>query len=317
MPANKKATMRYFVIDKCLRDHNRIWHWQDLQTEITRHMSEFRVEDIQPSRRTIMGDIHAMRSGELGYIAPIYHTKHEGYRYADRSFSIFKSPVPPTLSEMLKEVISLIQQSLGNNLQNEMVQSLARLAEFLHISVDREYRPLIQLEHSLNDPGYRWLDTFYNFIKENKSVRISYTPFEGPDALHLLSPWFIKEYNNRWYVFGHHYGSGKMYNLALDRVTEVQESIRPYIPCDYDYVDGIFNDLYGVTIPEGATPVTFTLSVTPLLSRYLETKPLHPSQVRVPDKGGKVIFTIRVFDNYEIRSKLRSFGEDLEVVDVR
>ncbi|MBK9152067.1 MAG: hypothetical protein IPM26_14235 [Saprospiraceae bacterium] len=56
MPANKKATIRYYVIDKCLRDKSRIWHWEDLQAAIATHLRDFQGEDLLPSKRTILGD---------------------------------------------------------------------------------------------------------------------------------------------------------------------------------------------------------------------------------------------------------------------
>lgn len=316
MPANKKATIRYYVIDKCLRDKSRIWHWEDLQAAIATHLRDFQGEDLLPSKRTILGDLQAMRSGELGYIAPIIHTKSEGYRYAEPGFSIYKSMVPAALAEVMHEVFALVKQSLGNS-NHQLLQALNRLSEYIHVQIDADYTPVIQLEHSLNDPGYRWLDTFYHLVKNRKVVRIGYAPFEGPEAEHVLSPWFIREYNNRWYIYGHHHESGNMYNLALDRVQSVNESLRPYVPCDHGYVQQLFRYLYGVTIPENAVPMKFTFRTTLLLGKYMETKPLHPTQLKHGYQGGRAIFSVTVYDNYEIRSKFRSFGDDLEVTEVR
>lgn len=317
MPANKKASIRYFVIDKCLRDYTRIYQWADLQTAIAAYLREFHGEDLLPAKRTILADIQAMRSGELGYHAPIVHSRSEGYRYSHPGFSIFKSSVPAVLSEILQEVVSIVNQSLGDRHKSQVLHTLHKLAEHVHVQLDAEYRPIIRLEHSLNDRGYRWLDAFYQLIKSQKCASVQYAPFEGPQVTHLISPWFIQEYNNRWYVFGHHFEARKMYNLALDRVLGVQESIRPYVPCDYEAVDRIFAHLYGVTVPDEETPKCFRFRTSPLLARYLDTKPVHPTQRKEAIQDGWQIFSIKVYDNYEIRSKLRSFGEDLELIESR
>ena len=314
MPSHYQAAIRYNIIDLCLRNKGRIWHWQQLQEAIASHLNEYQGIEKAPSRRTIMSDIAAMRSGVLGYHAPIEYSRTDGYRYFDSTFSIHKAYVPISLLQDFEEALSVVRQSLGQTEQSRLVASLTRIAEHLKVQQNETYKPIIYLEHSLNDPGYKWLDTIYQYIKDKKAIRVEYAPFNGEKVVHILSPWFIKEYNNRWYVFGYHHKADKIYNLALDRIAAVHSTLQTYTEQDGDYTDRYFDHLYGVTIPDGSTPVVFRFETTPLLSRYMDSKPIHKAQIKESESNDKAIYSLRVYDNYEIRSKLRSFGEDLVII---
>lgn len=313
MPTNHHAAIRYHVIDKCLRNKEKTYQWKDLSEAVTDHFREYN-KDIQPSRRTIMGDISAMRSGRLGYEAPIIYDLETGYRYAHPKFSIHHVNLSPTLLDDLSQSISLLHQLTHNEHLTKLSQSLVKISETLRIDLDPTRLPIIYFEHSLNEPGQKWLDTVYMHTQNKQTLLIDYQPFNQEARVHFLSPAFIKEYNNRWYIFGYDHDHDRITNLALDRIVSVKKSLKPYyLPEDFDH-DTYFEGLFGVTKPEGTTPMTLLFDTTLALSAYMDTKPIHISQKRLTVSEDKVRYSLHVYDNYEIRSKLRSFGEDLVVV---
>lgn len=313
MPANLLASMRYNIIDECIRDKSRVYHSKELIEAVGDGLKEFGIKR-SPAKRTIMGDIAVMKSGVLGYIAPIVYTKSDGYEYANPKFSIHHLHLPSQLVEDLKQGISLVQQLTKNEKLNKLSASLTRMRDYLHMDINDGRHPIIYFEHSLNEPGQKWLDIIYDVILSKSSVRIQYTPFDGKKVYHVISPAFIKEYNNRWYVFGYHFDMQKIVNLSLDRVISIQPSVRPYlVPKGFNH-DSHFKHLFGVTIPDGAQPIKITFETTILLSKYMDTKPVHPTQVKIIEHTSSATYEIEVYDNYEIRSKFRSFGPDLRIV---
>ena len=65
------------------------------------------------------------------------------------------------------------------------------------------------------------------------------------------------------------------------------------------------------------TPVeNVVLKVNQQALSYIVTKPLHESQCATPEpmQDGYWKITLKVKDNYELRSLLRSFGEQIEVL---
>lgn len=312
MPSNLLANIRYNIIDQCIRDTSRTWHAKEIEDAVADGLLEHGITKA-PSKRTVMGDIAVMKSGILGYSAPIIHTKERGYHYVNPKFSIHHIHLPSQLIEDLKQGIALVQQLTQNEKLHRLSASVTRMKEYLQMDQNDHHKPIIYFEHSLNEPGQKWLDTVYEFIISKTSLRVKYAPFEGTEVDHVLAPAIIKEYNNRWYVFGYHFEMKKIVNLALDRITSIQPSIRPYeIPMGFDH-DKYFRHLFGVTIPDDAIPIKIRFSTTGLLSKYMITKPIHNTQIYIECDMSHV-FEIEVYDNYEIRSKLRSFGSDLVIL---
>jgi predicted DNA-binding transcriptional regulator YafY len=312
MPANLLANIRYNIIDECIRDKSRIWHPKDIVFAVADALKEYGIQKT-PAMRTIMGDIAVMRSGMLGYIAPIVHTKDKGYEYINPKFSIHQMHLPSHLIEDLKQGISLVQQLTNNEKLHRLSASLAKIKQYLHMDISDTYHPIIYFEHSLNEPGQKWLDIVYGYIISKTSIRVQYSPFLEDTLDITLAPAFIKEYNNRWYVFGYQYDMNKIFNLALDRITAIAPSLKPYeIPPELNH-DTYFKNLFGVTIPDDAAPIKIRFNTTELLSKYMITKPIHHTQIII-ESTPTPTFEIEVYDNYEIRSKLRSFGEDLVII---
>jgi predicted DNA-binding transcriptional regulator YafY len=215
MPANYLATIRYNIIDRCLRDKYRCWQWNDLAQAISVELKEVHGKERIPSKRTIMSDISAMRSGALGYTAPIIHSRYDGYRYANPKFSIHKVHVPSTVKADFKAAFSELYEISSKNKLTKLSNALIKMKELLRLENENDEPHIIYFEHSLNETGQLWLDSVYMNIKQKKTLKIDYQPFDGEKVQHIISPIFIKEYNQRWYVFGFHHSHHKIFKNCL------------------------------------------------------------------------------------------------------
>lgn len=319
--SNINAQLRYQVIDQRLR-HHMINYWKDLAEACAIAHEESSGTATLPSQRTINYDIARMRSGQLGYEAPIEYKKELGYYYSDRSFSIYRAPISKLHADKLVDAFLLLKQLTKNEKFLNIHQALTILEDTLRLDNSHLQAPIIFLEHSLNEIGQKWLDTVYDCIKKKTTVRILYIPFDQPECERFVSPIFIKEYNNRWYLYGYDHELDTIINLGLDRISAISSSLRPYfIPADFSY-DDWFGKLYGVTKPIGTSPVKITFETTDILSKYMISKPIHHSQKLEVANALRVTFSLEVFINYEIIHKLLGFGADLlvihpaEVVDI-
>ena len=128
----------------------------------------------------------------------------------------------------------------------------------------------------------------------------------------------LKEFRNRWFLFGSKQKDLMLYNLALDRIVSVE-------PCDKPFRDNpnfdsehFFDDVIGVSKNIGNKPHNITFWATPEQSKYIITKPLHPSQclVRHNDDGSSV-FRIKVVINFELFSVFMSYGPGIKVLSPR
>jgi predicted DNA-binding transcriptional regulator YafY len=200
-----------------------------------------------------------------------------------------------------------------------MEDVLGRLED--HVSSMRHKRkPVILLEKNDSLKGLKFIEPLYKAIIEKRPVKIIYKSFKAREMQKFIfSPFFLKEFRNRWFVYGWKKGAGMLYNLALDRIHEMGNAPgEEYQENKYVDPDTFFDNLIGVTknINDKAHRVRFWAA--PAQVPYIETKPLHKSQFVVQrNEDGSAIFQMEVVLNYELEKDLLGFGEGVKVLSPR
>lgn len=155
----------------------------------------------------------------------------------------------------------------------------------------------------------------FNAILYKKVLSIEYQSFKDDEPnIFITHPYYLKQYNNRWFLFGKNPHFDALTTFSLDRIITISEAQDIYIKnTKYDFTE-YFDDIVGITIPINATIELIKLQFSPKQSPYVITKPLHPSQINKPiDKDG-VTITIKVIPNYELKSLLLSYGKELKII---
>lgn len=167
------------------------------------------------------------------------------------------------------------------------------------------------------------LPLFFKAITDKKVLRFDYQPF-GQDSFSLtFHPQFLKEYNDRWFVFGEADREPyQAYNVPLDRIVgEVCEvNGVEYIPASKGFYQEYFKNIVGVTHENDAKVEEVIIRTkTEYQHGLLLTKPLHHSQEEVLPFGehdsqwyGEVRLTVE--PNRELRGKILAYGQYLEVI---
>lgn len=319
MPANKNALIRYKTIDNCLRNKYRRWTLQDLVDACSDALYEMEGINKGVSVRTIQGDIQMMRSDKLGYNAPIEVYDQKYYRYEDPDYSITNMPLSQNDYEMMQEAIDMLRQLEDFNDFNQMSDLMNRLQDNLAVS-HHNRTPIVHFDSVRDLKGLKFLSPLYNHIQHKQTLRIMYQSFNARNPIEfIMSPYLLKEYRNRWFVFGGKHPNLEIYNLALDRiesisVADAQYSLNP----DFDRRH-FFDDVIGVTKNIGAKPRKIQFWANAEQSKYITTKPLHSSQRLVStDPGDQTsIFEIQVVVNFEMYSLFLSYGAGIKILSPR
>lgn len=318
MPSNRHALIRYQVIDTCLRNRARTWTLEDLIDRVSDALYEYEGSREGVSRRTVQADLQAMRSEKLGYNAPIVVRQRKFYTYEDPDYSISKRPLAAADLERLGQAIDVLRQMSGF----AQFDQLAHLVQKLEGHIQDRTRPgTSRVDFERNDQlhGLAHLSPLYEAVMRQHAVRMVYQSFKArAPQERIISPWWLKEFKNRWFVVAAVAGSSKTFTLALDRIQSVTDAPEhPYRPAP----DGLTPELYykdviGVTVNEGTRPIRVVLQADALQAPYLITKPLHPTQriLPVPGLRGFTQLELRVQHNYELERELLSYGEGLEVL---
>jgi len=312
---NKHAIIRYQALDKCFRNTGRKYYVDDLIKACNNAIYDFTGTDVGISRRQVFEDIKFMESSQ-GWSVPLDRCRdgHKVYyRYSDTSFSINNQPLNETEENQLKEALMTISRFKGMPQFGWIDEISARLDAGLGLSKSK--KKIIEFEQNDYLKGLEFITPLYNAILYSKTVLIKYKSFrQVEEQSFVFFPYFLKQYNNRWYVFGKNAASGFIVNLALDRINEVTDHRKKYEKnTDIDF-DEYFEDIVGVTVTNEAKVEKIELKVSNTLFPYIQTKPIHGSQ-KVKEVGEQfTIVTLDLIPNYELESLILSHGEGIELV---
>lgn len=316
MPTNRHAVVRYQVIDRCLQQRHKKWTATTLAEACADALAELDGDAALPSRSTIGRDIRTMRLPRpLGYDAPILWNSREGtYRYAELGYSIYDGPLREEDLEAVQGALSILRH-FRHFSQVEGIEALAARLQHSLKPARRLGRPVILFSRPPEAPAYRWLDFLYQAAEREQCLLLHYEPFQEEPFRAVISPYLLKEYNNRWFLIAYHHGLERLHTFALDRIRQAEpQLLRPFFRAPQFDPDTYFNDIIGVTILEGRQVEDIRFRATPLRARYLLTKPVHPSLKVAGEGEGFVDFSLRLIPNYELESWLLSFAEEIQLL---
>lgn len=313
MAKNKNALLRYYTIDRCLRNTGRRWTLDDLVDACSDALYEYEGKPDLVSVRTVQLDLQMMRSDRLGYAAPIEVYDRKYYRYADPDFSIRNRPLSERDREVLNRTVDLLRRFDEFDRFHEMAEVVSRLQD--RVASDRR-EPIVDFERNPNLRGLQFLNPLYDLTASRTVAQIEYKAFKATSPrTFFLSPQLLKEYNNRWFVFGAVGPDCRLFSLALDRIISI--TARPDLRFSPDPAFNLsyFDNLVGVTRGEYSTIEKVRIVADPLQAEYVRTKPIHTSQRELSaDAFGNVTFELEVDINHELENLLLGFGPRIKVV---
>jgi predicted DNA-binding transcriptional regulator YafY len=315
MPVNKNALIRYKTIDNCLRNKYRRWTLEDLVEKCSEVLYEMEGIKKGVSVRTIQGDIQMMRSDKLGYNAPIEVYEQKYYRYSDKDYSITQMPLTQNDFELMQEAVDMLRELKDFKQFNAISDIVSRLQENLAITKHNK-RPIIHFDNVKDLKGIELLNPLYNYISHKQTIKITYQSFSSNKLIeYILFPYLLKEFRNRWFIYGSRAEDMQLYNLALDRIITIEPIDIPFQENPSFDSEHFFDDIIGVSkdINDKPKEITFWASVEQ--SKYIKTKPIHTAQkVLNHNPDGSCVFSINVIENFELYSIFLSHGSSVKIL---
>jgi predicted DNA-binding transcriptional regulator YafY len=265
-------------------------------------------------KRQLFEDIRFMESPE-GYEI-VLEKKRDGkgkyYKYADPDFSIRGKGLNESEAAQLKEALLILSRFKGTPQFEWVDEIIARLES--SFGLKKNAAKIIEFEQNKYLKGLDNITGLFNAILHKNTLKILYKSFKSDKETQIVfHPYFLKQFNCRWFCFGWNDELSKISNLALDRIISIENGISNYREnAEVDF-DDYFEDIVGVTVEGEVKKIIIKVSAD--LWPYIETKPLHGSQkVKEKMKDG-IILQLDLRLNYELESLLLSHGEKMEVLE--
>ena len=317
MSVNSSALIRFGVYDRCLRNRSKEFTREDIMNELRKEEVKEKKkgvrerEGIEINKRQFYNDLKMIESEWEIEILRIRKGKSKIYRYTHPGFSIFSfNPMDSALIK-LRDTILVLKQYKGLP-SLDFLHDLYSQIEGVHPAV-MSSKAIVEFD---GNPHLKGLDHFpilLSSIQLKQVLKITYNESFKRIKTSIFSPYFLKEYNNRWFLFCFDNESKhkSITNIPIDRIEQLEFVDEKYVEPTVDF-DGYFDDVIGVTVNKG-NPIKVSLKFSEKRFPYVISKPLHGSQ-KPPDIESRTI-EIKVIENRELVSLIMSFGDDVEVLE--
>ena len=314
MPVNKNALLRYQILDRCFSDFHRKYEIDDLLDKVNEALYDLYGTEV--GLRQIRDDIKYMRD-RVTYNAPIKAYQYEGkkcyYRYEDRDFSIFNNELSAEEVSSLRSTIDMLARFRDGS-KNAWLEEVISNLEY-RFGVKGTTENVVSFEQNEQLKGLGYLDSLIDAAIHHQPINLLYKTYAGKEIDVIIHPYHVKQYNNRWFLFGLEQTpcGDRISNRALDRIVKFSISDVAFIPNTTVDFSRYFDDVIGVTIPnEQVKKEPILLKFDPDRFPYIVSKPIHHSQIIYNEDD--CVIQIQVRPNNELYSLIFSFLPQVEVL---
>ena len=311
MPNTKNALVRQQVLDSLLRTE-RGYSTQEMADACNHKLDMLGLSRVT-ALNTIRDDIRAIESSYHTLVEVVKIGRNKRYRYEDRNFSIYKAEMTENELQQLNQTLLMLSRFEGRK-NFEWIQDFnLRCQAISNYSIDS--KPIIGYDENLDLEGMHHLRPLFEAISKKQTLTLRYQSFNSVEPKNfVVSPYYLKEYNHRWFLIAQEEGRTNFSNFALDRIISIDFSSAPYVETDEDFFDYFF-DMIGVSKPRNAQVESVVLWVAKERYPYVKTKPIHGTQQVVSEDETGTVIKIDVIINRELEQRILSFGNEMKVIE--
>jgi predicted DNA-binding transcriptional regulator YafY len=181
------------------------------------------------------------------------------------------------------------------------------------IKANREH--IVSFEQNDQLRGLEFLSELIDSAINHQPLNLQYRTYNGKETNVVIHPYHVKQYNNRWFLFGLEQtpNGDWIANRPLDRIVKFSIANVPFIPNTSIDFTKHFDDVVGVTIPEDSvSKETVVLKFDAERFPYVVSKPIHHSQKILSMED--CTLQIEVRPNKELESVIFSYFPHVEVI---
>ena len=162
--------------------------------------------------------------------------------------------------------------------------------------------------------GIGYLKDILYAIKNHRLIAFEHQKFISDKAQkYVVMPYLLREYQNRWYLFGIEENKNEFRTFGIDRIVKLKVESKTFKPNLKIKPAEQFQSTIGITYNKPAEKIT--LSFTPLQGKYVKTLPWHQSQKIIEDNDKELVIELWVHPNYELERRILMEGESVKVIE--
>ena len=259
------------------------------------------------------------------YIETRGNNRNRSFRYVGENDDPLEEMIKAKAINDLKQYWQFCQDSAGFFPTSWLEHFFSGSRDLLQMKdKKRKGEQVINADQDRQQTNIEFLPSLYEHIIDHNVLSITYQPYDEEAVELVFHPHKLREYNGRWFLFGHAEGREPEngYNLALDRIVKKPSIIKEkkLIPPPTGFYANFFKDIVGVSHLEGNTVQTIHVRAHEhYIYRLMEKKKIHSTQKTVTPFGmhedgeyGEFVVTVEL--NNEFVGRILQMGAGLEIV---
>ncbi len=277
--SQREAISRYSLIIKKLRKHPGTF--QEISDYLSME-SEIQAYNYNVSKRTFQRDLEDIRS--------IYNIDIQ-YNFSEKVYFI-DTDNQPDVNERILEAFDTFNA----------LNITDRLSDYIHFEKRKPQ-------------GTENLYGLLHAIKNKVRITFTYQKYwEDEISSRTVEPYALKEFKNRWYVLSKDLKDNQVKSFALDRLTDLEISKKPFqFPVDFN-VNEHYRYSFGIISPNGLEPKEIILSFDPFQGKYIKSLPLHSTQKIIKDGEDELQIKLTLCITFDFIMEILSYGETVKVL---
>lgn len=214
----------------------------------------------------------------------------------------------------LSGVAAFLHQFRGFKFNKELQLVLDKIQNQTAHEIN-ELQHFIDFEQAAELRGSHRLGEIASFIRKKLVIDLRYKPFGEEEITKWVHPALLKEYNNRWFLFGYSQQDHRVETYAVDRIESIEvDEQSTYREIDVKSLREKLSQCIGVTVYDNAEIQEVVFDIKTPRSHYIKTKKLHASQQHETLHNGYTRFTLNVYLNRELDATLLQFVPDIQII---
>lgn len=317
MALNKYATIRYRVIDRCIRSRSKPFPSKEKLRQTCEEELYGSGTGEHISISTIEKDLWSLKNeNSLGYAPIAYNKAENGYFYTKAEFSL-DLPLTEDDIELIRLATSTLSQFKDSQVFKDLEVSVEKIRGRLkvyHQMEKKENTQLIRFETAPHYSGSTYLSDLLDAIKDHREIDIEYIPFiDGTTRNYSVHPYFLQEHKNRWYLICFEKDSEKFRTLGLDRFRKMTPKENYFHPDPEFDPESYYKYSFGIGIYSGK-PVEVQLSFDAVQGRYIKAQPIHTTQKILSETDKGIVISLSVIPSPEFMMHLMSYGSSVHIL---
>jgi len=310
MPRLKKPEQRRKLIYEFLCDEDK----QEANTRINcqKLLKKNNLTDI---KETVLKDLKELIKDKLIYKegagAACYYYPVDRYKELSEQVNNLDSDDLLSLEMAISSLKSLKFVELSKDLKR-----IIKLFEKEKNKPLKDKREIVCLQSQNLNVDQQIFQKLFEAIKYQKVVEMEYQSFKTRDkrAEYIVHPYFLKQFNNRWFVIGYVEEEKKIEHLGIERIKKLKVNYKKPFNIKMTVTPKKYAEfLYGVS-DWSKKRVKVAAEFNAHRAPYFRTKPIMPNFTEQKKKNGNIIFSFESKINKELVAEILSYGKDIEVL---